>query len=253
MGEGIADELRGIHFGDQRLNKRSRCVIEALAANPEANINAACQNWGDTLAAYRFFDNGVVLPEQILQPHFQATQRRMREHSVVFAVQDTTELDFTDPPPKDARCLNTEQRFGSAAADHSNRQFDAIAIKPVSSWQMRLRTRDLAMRTAATTRRADGNDEGSFHRQPQTWVSMWSRRRFRHDVRLRLAVSQRGGSSTRQFYLPLVPNGRGKPDHGVKIGISPSCRLRMLKRDVGVTSHSGNRMLRGGQQRGVAF
>ena len=55
MCEGIADELQGICLGDQRLNKRSRFVIEALAANPEASINAACQGWGDTLAAYRFF------------------------------------------------------------------------------------------------------------------------------------------------------------------------------------------------------
>ena len=99
MCDGIADELQGISLRDQRLNKRSRCVIEALAANPEASINAACQGWGDTLAAYRFFDNEAVSPEQILQPHFQATQRRMREHSVVLVVQDTTELDFTDHPP----------------------------------------------------------------------------------------------------------------------------------------------------------
>ena len=112
MCEGIADELQGIDLGDQRLNKRSRRVIEALAANPEASVNAACQGWGDTLAAYRFFNNEAVSPEQILQPHLQATQRRMREHSVVLVVQDTTELDFTDHPPKDARCLNTEDRFG---------------------------------------------------------------------------------------------------------------------------------------------
>ena len=112
MCDGIADELQGICIGDRRLNQRSRCVIEALAANPEASINAACQGWADTLAAYRFFDNEAVSPEQILQPNFQATQRRMREHSVVLVVQDTTELDFTDHPPKDARCLNTEQRFG---------------------------------------------------------------------------------------------------------------------------------------------
>ena len=112
MCEGIADELQGIDLGDRRLNKRSRRVIEALAANPEASVNAACQGWGETLAAYRFFNNQAVSPEQILQPHLQATQRRMREHSVVLIVQDTTELDFTDHPPKDARCLNTKDRFG---------------------------------------------------------------------------------------------------------------------------------------------
>ncbi len=34
MCEGIADELQGIDLGDMRLNKRSKQVIEALAANP---------------------------------------------------------------------------------------------------------------------------------------------------------------------------------------------------------------------------
>ena len=103
MCEGIADELQGINLGDIRLNKRSKQVIEALAANPEASINASCEGWNDTLAAYRFFDNEAVTPEQILQPHLEATQRRMREHPVVLIVQDTTELDYTPHPPKDAR------------------------------------------------------------------------------------------------------------------------------------------------------
>lgn len=112
MCEGIADELRGINFGDKRLNKRSSVIIQSLAANPEASINAACEGWGETLAAYRFFNNADVTPEQILEPHREATQRRMREQSVVLIVQDTTELDYTKHPPKDARCLNQDSRFG---------------------------------------------------------------------------------------------------------------------------------------------
>ena len=112
MCEGIVEELRGIDLGDQRLNRRSARVIEALAANPEASINGACDGWGDTLAAYRLFNNAAVTPEQILQPHREATQRWMREQPVVLIVPDTTELDFTKHPTDDARCLNTEQRFG---------------------------------------------------------------------------------------------------------------------------------------------
>ena len=105
MCAGIADELQGIDLGDKRLNKRSKQVIEALAANPEASINASCQGWSETLAAYRFFDNDAVAPEQILWPHRQATQGRMRAHPVVLIAQDTTELDYTQHPPKDARCI----------------------------------------------------------------------------------------------------------------------------------------------------
>lgn len=112
MCEGIATELDGICLGDERLNKRSVVVIEALAADPQASINGACEGWSDTLAAYRFFDNDAVTAEQILQPHREATLRRMREHPVVLIPQDTTELDYTRHPPRDARCLNIEKRFG---------------------------------------------------------------------------------------------------------------------------------------------
>jgi hypothetical protein len=41
MCEGIADELVGIDLGDLRLDKRSKRVINALAANPEASLHAA--------------------------------------------------------------------------------------------------------------------------------------------------------------------------------------------------------------------
>ncbi len=112
MCEGIADELEGIDLGDKRLNKRSARIIELLAAQPEASINAACGGWGDTMAAYRFFDNSAVEPSKILQPHIDATKRRMRECPVVLIAQDTTELDFTLHPPNDAKCLNREDRFG---------------------------------------------------------------------------------------------------------------------------------------------
>lgn len=112
MSQRIADELAAIHLGDERLNQRSRKVIEALAANPEASINAAVNGWGDTQAAYRFFNNENVTPERILEPHRQATIGRMREQPVVLIAQDTTELDYTDHPAHDALCLNSEQRFG---------------------------------------------------------------------------------------------------------------------------------------------
>ena len=123
MCQGIAAELEGIDLGDTRLNKRSEHILEALAADPQASVNAACDGWGDTIAAYRFFDNAAVQPEHILQPHLDATKRRMNEHPVVLILQDTTELDFSAHPPADAGCLNTEDRFG--IYDHTH-----LAVTP---------------------------------------------------------------------------------------------------------------------------
>jgi hypothetical protein len=111
MSEGIGMELAGIDLGDKRLNQRSIRVLETLYANPEASINAACDGWGDTLAAYRLFDNAAVEPEKVLASHIQKTRERVKEHPIVLVVQDTTELDFGRHAPQDARCLD-KYRFG---------------------------------------------------------------------------------------------------------------------------------------------
>lgn len=113
MSEGaISEELLGIDLGDQRLNKRSKQLITSLAIDPQSSINAACEGWDETHAAYQFIDNDKVSPAKILQPHRIATLGRMQTRPVVLIPQDTTELDYTAHPAKDAKCLNTKQRFG---------------------------------------------------------------------------------------------------------------------------------------------
>ena len=112
MVQGIGEELRGVDLGDERLNQRSLQVIEALAADPQASINGAMAGWAETQAAYRFFNNPNVTPERILQPHQQATLKRIRTQPVVLIAQDTTELDYSRHPPRDAGCLNSPGRLG---------------------------------------------------------------------------------------------------------------------------------------------
>jgi hypothetical protein len=51
--------------------------------------------WAETKATYRFITNPRVTAERILGPHKEATASRMKEHPVVLAVQDTTELNYT--------------------------------------------------------------------------------------------------------------------------------------------------------------
>ena len=112
MCEGIADELDGVQFKGKRLADRSKRLIIALSQNPEASINASCDGWSDTQAAYRFFTNTSVTPEAILQSHREVTQRRVSTESVVLFVQDTTELDYSDHPQRDAKYLANCHRRG---------------------------------------------------------------------------------------------------------------------------------------------
>lgn len=68
-------EFEQLDLGDARLNKRARLLMERMAADPTANVPQACQGWGETIAAYRFFDNEKVQWHAILEPHWQQTQK----------------------------------------------------------------------------------------------------------------------------------------------------------------------------------
>jgi hypothetical protein len=118
MCEGIADELDGVQFKDKRLADRSKRLIITLSQNPEARINASCDGWSDTQAAYRFFKNTSVTSEAILQSHREVTQRRVSTESVVLFVQDTTELDYSDHPQRDAKeIVLVSPRFFAPSGD----------------------------------------------------------------------------------------------------------------------------------------
>ena len=53
---------------------------------------------GGMKAAYRFFDNVKAIPEHILAGHIDATWSRARQVPIVITVQDTTCLDWSNPP-----------------------------------------------------------------------------------------------------------------------------------------------------------
>ena len=93
-----AQEMLKVNLGDKRLNRRAAKLLDQLAQRPEGSIPSAFQSWGETLAAYRFFDNEKVSAEKVLEPHRDATLERAQQFPVVLCVQDTTELDFTSKP-----------------------------------------------------------------------------------------------------------------------------------------------------------
>jgi len=93
----VADEVKTARLNDKRLNERLAEVLSQLAARPTASIPAACGGRAEMVAAYRFCENGKTSFEAVLQPHRDATRKRMAAQPVVILPQDTTEIDATRP------------------------------------------------------------------------------------------------------------------------------------------------------------
>ncbi len=91
----LGEEIKGIDLGDQRRNRRACAVIEQLGRQPRNSIPSAIGGWSETRSAYNLFSNQQVTAQKILEPHYQSTLERIRQHQLVLVAQDTTELDYT--------------------------------------------------------------------------------------------------------------------------------------------------------------
>lgn len=91
----VDDELNDCDFKDERLGKRFRALLAQLSSSPGDSIPLVCQDWANTKAAYRFFDNDRVSEAEILSGHFQATRDRASATSgPILVMHDTTEFTY---------------------------------------------------------------------------------------------------------------------------------------------------------------
>jgi hypothetical protein len=88
-------EFADAELGDARRMKRVVELATALAQHPTASLPEACGTGAMLKAAYRFFSNDAIEPQDLLQSHVEATYSRLEQRPLVLAVQDTTEVDWT--------------------------------------------------------------------------------------------------------------------------------------------------------------
>jgi hypothetical protein len=92
---GWAEQEFGIvDFGDKRLSKRLLKIADSFANSPESSINQACQDWHQTKAAYRFFQNDAVCGSKILDSHIKKTIERAQQYPTILAIQDTSYISY---------------------------------------------------------------------------------------------------------------------------------------------------------------
>jgi hypothetical protein len=95
-GDWVDEELESLDLGDYRLVHRLKKMTRDSFAKPCASIPKRSNGkWGDIKGFYGFLKNDKVNKEKILSPHMRATCERMKDQSIVLAVQDTTELDLS--------------------------------------------------------------------------------------------------------------------------------------------------------------
>src|SRR5688572_6114884 len=89
----LASEVAGSNFDDKRLNARLKLLVEQLAKDPRASLPKSFDSAG-LEAAYRFFSNPRVTPEDILQSHIKATRSRCEAQGDYLVVHDSTTFSF---------------------------------------------------------------------------------------------------------------------------------------------------------------
>jgi hypothetical protein len=90
-------ELAGLDLGDRRLDKRARNILQARWNQPQASFHGSFSSWTPAKGAYGLIEQvrAEISFSALLEPHSQATQRRMAAEPVVLLPQDTTGLNYT--------------------------------------------------------------------------------------------------------------------------------------------------------------
>jgi len=170
----VMDEMKTVDLKDKRLNHRLTEVLSQLGGHPTASIPAACGGHAEMTAAYRLFDNDKATFEAILQPHLEATRRRIVPQPVVLFVQDTSEIDLTRPE---------QQVAGAGPLDGGARRGTLLHLlhaftpdgTPLGTVQAQTWVRDQADRPCASLSRGQRAATPIEEKESYRWVDAFRR------------------------------------------------------------------------------
>ena len=90
-----ATEFGSVDLGDERLTARVVTIAQDFFSKPTVNIPQACGDRAKTKAVYRLCSNSKATMTNLLSGHVEATLSRCTNESRVFAIQDTTTLNYS--------------------------------------------------------------------------------------------------------------------------------------------------------------
>ena len=92
----VAEEFTSLNLGDKRLDRRVMQFVSQASGIGSSNPDR-CRAAGSLKALYRMTDNPKVEVGKLFKAHNDASIKRCSAHSLVYLVQDTTEVDLTKP------------------------------------------------------------------------------------------------------------------------------------------------------------
>jgi len=94
MSGWALSEFGEVDFCDKRLSNRLLKLADSFIKSPESSINRTCGSWGETKAAYRFFQNDSIEESKILNAHSIKTVARASKYKTILAIQDTCYISY---------------------------------------------------------------------------------------------------------------------------------------------------------------
>ncbi len=98
MDSWAEEEFAAAALGDARRTKRLIQLAHTFGQRPALSLPDGAQDPAMLKAAYRFFDTDAIDPAAMLASHIASTYDRCATVARVLAVQDTTELDWSQHP-----------------------------------------------------------------------------------------------------------------------------------------------------------
>jgi len=90
----ISSEFQGAKLGDERLATRLESIADTMQAAPDKSFPDAAADDAELEGMYRFFNNGSVRFEELVDAHARQTAKRVESVGTALAVHDTTEMEF---------------------------------------------------------------------------------------------------------------------------------------------------------------
>jgi len=91
----VRKQWQGAQLGDKRLTKRAIKIGEACLTTPQGTLPEKFENWGDTKAAYRFFDSDQISHESLQETHNKnVLEIATNANRQVLFIQDGSELIY---------------------------------------------------------------------------------------------------------------------------------------------------------------